>query len=129
MMLTKISRIDERGSARLKFLIVIAIIGALAYSGYLFLPDACNRFYFKDLMQHDVDVAAAQGYPPSWVKDQLAKSEAEYGVPANALITPTQREGRLEVRVQFTQPIQFPGFTYQWEFDYTAKSTAFLTFK
>ena len=129
MMITKISRTDERGSARLKFLIVMVIIGALAYAAYLFVPVAYSRFYLKDLMQHDVDVAAAQGYPPSWVKDQLTKSEAEYGVPANALITPAQREGRIEVRVQFTQPIEFPGYTYQWEFDHTAKSTAFLTFK
>jgi hypothetical protein len=127
--MTKISRTGECGSARLKFLTVMVVIGALAYAGYLFAPVAYYRFYFKDLMHHDVEVAATQGYPPSWVKDQLAKSEAEYSVPANALITPAQREGRLEVRVQFTQPIEFPGYTYQWEFDYTAKSTAFLTFK
>ena len=127
--MTKISSTRERGSARLKFLLVMAIIGVLAYSGYLFLPIAYQAYLFKDLMQHDVDVAGAQGYPPSWVRDQLSKSATEYGVPADAQITPAQRDNRLEVRVQFTRPIPFPGYTYQYEFDHTAKSTAFLTYK
>ena len=127
--MTKISSTRERGSARLKFLLVMAIIGFLAYAGYLFLPIAYQAYLFKDLMQHDVDVAGAQGYPPSWVRDQLSKSASEYGVPADALITPAQRENRLEVRVQFTRLIPFPGYTYQYEFDHTARSTAFLTYK
>ncbi len=37
-----------------------------------------------------------------------------------------QRDNRLEVRVQFVRPIEFPGYTYNYEFDHTVKSTAFL---
>ena len=125
----KISRTRERGSARLKFLMVMAIIGVLVYAGYQFLPIVYQGILFKDLMQHDVDVAGAQGYPPAWVRDQLAKSASEYGVPADALITPTTRDNRVEVRVQFRRPIQFAGYTYQYEFDHTTRSTAFLTYK
>jgi hypothetical protein len=127
--MSKEERSDERGSARLKFLIVIAIIGALAYAGYLYIPIAYQAYQLKDLMQHEVDVAATQGYPATWVKDQLVKSSAEYGIPTDAVITPAQRDNRVEVRVQFTKPIEFPGYTYQYEFDYTARSTAFLTMK
>jgi anaerobic selenocysteine-containing dehydrogenase len=122
-------RTTERGSARLKFLVVMVIIGAVAYMGYMYVPVAYQAYLFKDLMQHDVDVASTQGYPPTWVKDQLVKSAAEYGVPADAVIEPTQRDNRMEVTVQFTKPIEFPGYTYQYSFDHTAKSTAFLTFK
>ena len=43
---------------------------------------------YKDLMQHYADVAATQGYPPSWISEQLTKSGPEYGIPANAIITP-----------------------------------------
>jgi len=80
-------------------------------------------------MQHYVDVAVTQGYPENWVTDQLKKSEADYNVPPDAVITPSQQDNRILVRVQFTRPIQFPGYTYQYEFDHTAKSTTFLTFK
>lgn len=122
-------RKNERGSSRLKFLIVMSIIVVSAYAGYLYIPVAYRAYLFKDLMQHYVDVAATQGYQPSWAAEQLLKSEAEYEVPSNAVITPAQRDQRIEVRVQFTRPIEFPGYTYEYVFDHTAKSTAFLSFK
>jgi hypothetical protein len=120
---------SELGSARLKFLVVIAIIALVAYAGYLFIPVAYQAFRFKDLMQNEVDAAVAMGRSPSWVKEQLVKSSPEYSIPADAIITPTQEENRMVVRVQYTQPIEFPGYVYNYEFDHTAKSATFLSVK
>jgi hypothetical protein len=122
-------RKSERGSARLKFLIVVAIIGIVAYAGYQFIPIAYQAYQIKDLMQHDVDTAVVLGHPTSWIKEQLVKSGPEYGIPADAVITPAQEDNRMEVRVQYSQPIEFPGFTYNYEFDHTAKSATFLSVK
>src|SRR5262245_14115129 len=122
-------RSGERGSASLKFLIVMAFLGACAYSGYLYVPVAFHANTYKDLMQHYADVCSTQGYPPSWAADQLKKNAPEYDVPADALITPVTRDNRIEIRVQYVRPIEFPGYTYNYEFDHTVKSTAFLTFK
>ena len=122
-------RSGERGSASLKFLIVMAFLGACAYSGYLYVPVAFHANTYKDLMQHYVDVCATQGYPPSWAAEQLRKNAAEYDIPADALFTPSHRDNRVEIRVQYVYPIEFPGYTYNYEFDHTVKSTAFLTFK
>jgi len=125
----RMKRSGERGSANVKFLIVIVILAAGAYAGYLYIPVAFQAHAYKDLMQHYADVTVTQGYPPSWAGEQLAKSAAEYNVPANAVIMPAQRDNRIEVRVQFVRPIEFPGYTYNYEFDETVKSTAFLAFK
>jgi len=119
----------ENGGARIKFLIVAAILCLIAYSGYVFLPVAYDAYLYKDLMQHNVDVASVSGHPPDWVKDQLTKSGPEYNVPTDAVITASQAENRVVVRVQFIRQIPFPGYTYNYEFDHTAKSTAFLTIK
>lgn len=119
----------EFGGARLKFLVVLAIICVVAYAGYVYIPVAYQAYRLKDWMQHNVDVAATQGYAPAWVGDQLTKSTGEYGIPPKALIVPIQREGRVEVRVKFSKPIEFPGYTYTYEFDHTARSTGFLTIK
>lgn len=127
--MANISKAGERGSARLKFLIVLAVIIAAAYAGYLYIPIAYNAYVLKDLMQHKVDVASTQGYPATWVGDQLKRSAAEFGLPPDTVITPTQQDNRIQVRVQFTQPIEFPGYSYQFEFDHTARSTEFLSFK
>ena len=122
-------RTSEQGGARLKFLIVITIIAIVAYAGYQFVPIGLQAYQLKDLMQHEVDAAAALGKPDSWVKEQLVKSSAEYGIPADAVISPQTQNNRMEVRVQFTKPIEFPGFVYNYDFDYTAKSSTFLSIK
>jgi hypothetical protein len=122
-------RSGERGSATLKFVVVMAIMCSVAYAGYLYVPVAFQANTFKDLMQHYADVAVAQGYPPSWAGEQLRKSAPEYQVPMDANITAAQRDNRVEVRVQFVRAIEFPGYTYNYEFDHTVKSTAFLAFK
>ncbi|HEV2834410.1 MAG TPA: hypothetical protein VGW58_03780 [Pyrinomonadaceae bacterium] len=121
-------RSSERGSASLRFVIVMLIIGASAYVGYIYIPIAYRAHTFKDLMQHYVDVASAEGKPPAWAGEQLMKNFAEYEVPPNAFITPSKRDNRIEVRVQFVKPVEFPGYTYNYEFDHTARSTAFLDF-
>jgi hypothetical protein len=128
-MMNTMTRTSERGGARLKFIVVVTIIAIVAYGGYQFIPVAYQAYQLKDLMQHDVDTAVALGKPGSWIKEQLVKSSPEYGVPADAVITPTQDDNRMEVRVQFTQPIEFPGFVYNYEFDHTAKSATFLSIK
>ena len=57
------TRANERGGAQLKFILVMAVICAVAYAAYLYLPVAYNAYVLKDLMQHKVDVAATQNYP------------------------------------------------------------------
>jgi hypothetical protein len=118
---------SQKGSARVKLIVFIAVVAIVGYVAYMYIPVAIDAYYFKDAMQNKVNLAAAQGYDTAWVADQITKSKAEYHVPEDAVITPSQTEGRVQVRVQFTRPISFPGFTYNYDFDYTAQSTTFLT--
>ena len=118
---------SERGGARLKLIIAIVVFAAIGYAAYLYVPIAIDAYYFKDVMQTKVDLAATQGFEPAWIADQLEKSKAEFHVPPEAIITPAKSENRLEVRVQFIRPISFPGYTYKYEFDQTVKSSTFLT--
>jgi hypothetical protein len=91
------ARASEQGGARLKFLIVIAIIAAAVYAGFQFIPVAYQAYRLRDLMQNEVDTAAAMGKPPSWVKDQLVKSSTDYGIPPDATIEPQSQDNRVEV--------------------------------
>jgi hypothetical protein len=127
--MNKIASNSERGSARLKFIIAIAIIGIVTYAGYLYIPVAYQAYLFKDVMQQKVDAALVLSHDGKWIKDQLVKAAPEYDVPADAIILPTQAGNRVEVTVQFTRPIEFPGYTYNYNFDHTARSTDFLSTK
>jgi hypothetical protein len=79
-------------------------------------------------MQHYVDLASAEGKPPAWAAEQLIKNFGDFEVPADAVVTPNKRDQRIEVTVHYVKPIEFPGYTYNYEFDYTAKSSAFLDY-
>jgi len=117
---------NEQGGARLKFIVFIAVFAVILYVGYMYIPVAIDAYYFKDVMQNKVDLAVAQGFDGNWVREQLAKSGPEYHVPPEAIITPSTKENRVVVRVQFTRPISLPGYTYNYEFDHTAQSTSFF---
>lgn len=118
---------NEQGGSRLKLVIFLAVFGLIIYAGYMYIPVSVDAYYFKDIMQSKVDMAAAQGHDANWVREQLVKSGPEYHVPPDMVVTSGIKEGRLEVRVQYTRPITFPGYTYNYEFDHTAKTTTFLT--
>lgn len=120
---------NEQGGARLNFIIFSAVFATMIYVGYMYVPVAIDAYYFKDVMQNKIDLAVAQGYDGNWVREQLAKTGPDYHVPAEAVITPTTKESRLAVRVQFTRPISFPGYTYNYEFDHTAQSTTWFQTK
>ena len=119
----------ERGGAGVKLVLFVAAVAIVGYVGYMYIPVAVDAYYFKDAMQSKVNLAAAQGHDTAWLSDQISKSKSEYHVPEDAVIAPALKEGRLEVRVQFIRPISFPGYTYNYNFDYTAQSNSFLTVK
>jgi hypothetical protein len=125
----RMRRSGERGSANVKFVVVMAVLGAIGYAGYLYVPVAYQAKLYADLMQHYADVAGTTANPAAWVTEQLTKSGPEYDVPPNAIITAALKDSRVEVRVQYVRAIEFPGYTYNYEFDHTVRSTAFLTFK
>ena len=118
---------SERGGARAKLIIFLALFAFVLYAGYLYVPVSIDSYYYKDIMQNMVNQAAAQGSDPRWVKDQLLKNAPDYHVPADALIEPSSQDKRVQVHVKFTRPIVTPVYTYNYEFDYTASSTTFLT--
>jgi hypothetical protein len=127
--MVSISKRSEFGGARLKFILFMGVVILGAYIGYQMLPVLYHAYVWKDLMQHKVDVAATQGYPATWVNDQLKKSAAEYEIPPDAEIVATPQDQRIQVRVQYKKLVEFPGYTYEYDFDHTAKSTEFLAIK
>jgi hypothetical protein len=119
----------ERGGTRLKFLIVVALLAAVAYSGYNYIPVAYQAYLFKDYMQTTVDKATALGQPADWVVTQLKASGAQYDVPPNADVKAQMNNGRMEATVRFSKPIALPFYTYLYTFNNTVRSTDLFTQK
>ena len=117
----------ERGGSRFNLIVVILIIGLAAYSAYNYAPVAINAYRFKDFMQETVNKAA---YPPAkdnnWVREQLRSAAADHNLPDDAEINVQSENGRISARVTYTQPVQLPGYVYEYNFDHTVRSSGFI---
>jgi PKD repeat protein len=124
-------RRNERGAARLKFIIVLVVVALVGYMGFQYIPVAYQSYTFKKYMDTSVLNEAAStraaDQKGAWVENQLRASSKDYGVPPDAKFSHMFQNGQLEVTVKFTRPINLlPGFTYQYNFDHTAKSDPLL---
>jgi hypothetical protein len=120
-------RAGERGGSRLNLIIILAVLALAAYSTYNYAPVSYHAFLFKDTMQDTVNKAA---YPPGqsaeWVTQRLRQSAKEYDLPENAYINVQKEGGQIVARVQWTRPVKLPGYTYQYTFDHTVRSSGFI---
>jgi len=120
-------RAGERGGSRLNLIIILAVIALGAYSAYNYAPVSYNAFVFKDFMQDTVNKAA---FPPGqsneWVAQQFRNAAKEYDFPENVYINVQREGGQVVARVQWTRPIKLPGYTYQYTFDHTVRSSGFV---
>jgi len=125
------ARDSERGSATVKFIIVLAVVGIIIYMGIQYVPVAYNYRNFKTYMQESVDTAAVTGQGTEWARTRLLANAKDYGVPPEAKIMTTVQDGRVVATVQFTRPINMlPGiWTYNYTFDNTVKSTDLFSSK
>jgi hypothetical protein len=121
---------SERGGARFNFVVVILLIALAAYSAYNFAPVSYKAYRFKDYMQETVNKAA---YPPGqtteWVAQQLRAAAKEHGLPEDFEVNVQREEGRIAAHVTWAEPVQLPGFTYEYDFDHTARSSGFISQK
>jgi hypothetical protein len=123
---------DERGSARLKLVIVLVVVGLVGYMGFQYVPVAYQAYTFKKFMGESAEKAAASYLPAdqkgSWVDEQLRSNGKDYGVPPDAKISHNFADNRMTVTVKFTRHVRLlPGFTYDYIFDHTVNSGTFLT--
>jgi hypothetical protein len=117
----------ERGGARLNFLLVVAFIVLAGYAGYNYAPVAYHAYLYKDFMQQTVNRAAhPPGQTADWVESQLRAAAGEYQLPRDLQVTAQNESGRMTARVRWQVPVSMPGFTYQYNFDHTARSSSFI---
>ena len=117
----------ERGGSRFNFIIIVLVIALVGYSAYHYVPVAYNAYLFKDYMQETVNKAA---YPPGqtneWVASQLRAAAKDYNLPTNMQVIVQNEDNRIAAHVQWTQPVQLPGYVYEYKFDETARSSGFI---
>lgn len=122
-----VSARNEKGSASLKFLLVLVVLGAIFHAGYIYAPVAYNGEDFKQRMKEIVVNATAMPTASAnsldGVKDQLRRAANSKDVPLNAVINVTRTNGVVQASVNYQKDLQllpFGLYKYTYKFSHTA---------
>lgn len=123
---------SERGSASVKFIIVIIAIYLIANAGYNYIPVAYEAEDFKQEMETAVVQAMALPGTMDTVaitKLKLQRVALANNVPPNVFIEVKQDNGIFRARAAYSKEIKilpFGLYDYLYVFDHTATPTGFL---
>jgi|SRR5215204_4382180 len=127
-----VDRTSERGSAGVKFLLIVLVLGLAANAGINYVPVAYNGASFRQEM--DTAVVKALGSsgrmkPLDVVTASLQKASADHDLPEDALVEIKAVSGVVEAHVSYTTPVNmlpFGIYKYDYNFDYVAKPVGYL---
>jgi len=125
-------RVNERGSAGVKFLIVLAFILLVANAGYNYIPVA----YQAEAMKSDMETAVLQGMavpgnvnPVKNVQERIEKAIAANQVPSDALVEVKKSGPGVNAHVAYNVQVSILPFgiwKYNYGFDHTATPSGLL---
>lgn len=125
-------RSGERGSAGVKFSIVLTVLILAGNAGINYIPVA----YEAESLKSDMSAAVLQGLampgkinPVDNVKSRVQKAMVVNSAPADATLNVTQQGNVIQARVTYTKNVSilpFGIYTYKYQFDNTATPTGFL---
>jgi hypothetical protein len=127
------NRESQKGSAGTKFVLVLAVILLAAHAGFNYVPVA----YDAESLKTDMSTAVLQGLalpgkinPVDNVKARIVKAIQANSIPPGAVIDVKNNAGVLTARVTYSTQVNilpFGLYKYNYNFDYTATPTGFLT--
>ena len=121
------ARAGERGGARLKFLLVLAVIAAALFVGVQYVPIAYHAQAFESFMQDTVNNAALTDKNPAWVEEQIRRGLEDHEVPEDAEIKAVVSDTRMEATVRYTETVSLLFTEYEYDFDRTVRSSTAVT--
>lgn len=114
----------QRGEGQLGCVIGLIILLAAGYVAYKMIPVKVRA---ADLRQEITDVARSAGTlkEPQIRKQIMAKAgELELPLSPENLVV-QRRSDRVYIEATYTVPVEFPGYTYQWNFKHVADNPIF----
>lgn len=125
-------RASERGSAGVKFAIVLTVLILTAHAGLNYVPVA----YDAESLKSDMATAVLQGLalpgklnPVENVKSRIQKSIQQNDIPGDALLDVKQNANAITAHVVYTKQVNilpFGIYKYAYHFDHTATPSGFL---
>ena len=114
----------ERGEGQLGCIVGLIILAIAIFVAYKMIPVKVKA---AELRQTVIDEAKAAGtHNDEKIRDFILNKARENNLPVTENnISIVRSQGEITVDVDYTVPIDFPGFTYQWHLHHHAQNPIF----
>ena len=107
--------IRQRGEGRVGCLFWLIVLAIVTLVGFKMVPVKYQSTQFFDFMYEQAKYA--QQTTPDNMKKALLRKARELQLPLDPKrLTVNKRGGRIQIGCSYEVPIEFPGYTYVWEF-------------
>lgn len=119
-------RTAERGEGNLGCIVWLLVLAIAVMISWKMIPVKVNNAELVDYMTEVAQFQSAQKTPEEISKMIIARA-SELGISlTKENITVTKTRDRVRMTVDYTQPVQFPGYTYNWHFRHELDRPIFI---
>jgi hypothetical protein len=126
-MLLRTGRIGtgQRGEARLGCILWTLALAIALLIGWKMIPVKLRSVQLYDYM---VEEAKFGNYSsPESIKKGILREARRLDLPVSEKKVKVERIGdRIRMKVSYTVPVEFPGYTYEWEFNHEVDRPLFI---
>lgn len=119
-------RIAERGEGNLGCIIWVLLLAIGVLIAWKTIPVKMSSAELYDYMDELARFSAGKEAPEE-IKKKLLGRAGELRIPLDKEHVMVERSGdRIRMSVDYTYPVEFPGFTYQWHFHHELDRPIFI---
>jgi hypothetical protein len=119
-------RTAERGEGNLGCILWMLVLGLAVLISWKMIPVKVNNAELVDYMTEVAQFQSAQK-PPEELKKMIIGRAGELGIPLTKENVTVVRNGdRIRMTVDYTMPVEFPGYTYNWHFRHELDRPIFI---
>jgi hypothetical protein len=116
----------ERGEGNLGCVFWLLLLGIAVLIAWKAVPVKLQSTHLYDHMDELAKFAAANT-PPDELEKRILHRAKELNIPLQKKDVNVERNGdRIYMDVQYTIPVEFPGYTYQWHFRHKLDRPIFI---
>ena len=117
----------ERGTGRLKALIVVVVIVLAVYSAFKIVPAYVNDYQLSDKMQEQARFAVVNRYTEEQIRENVFKVATDLDIPAKKeAIKVVSTNSVVKISLEYTVPVDILMFHTELHFSPSSENKAIL---
>jgi hypothetical protein len=114
----------ERGEGQFGCLVGLVVLAIAVLIAYRMIPVKVKTADLRDTIVHEAKSAGLHG--DRHIRQSIDYKAKQLGLPVTEDdVIVNRSQGYIKVEVKYTVPVEFPGYTYHWNFHHKAENPVF----